>query len=117
MSGEPVLRRQLTRPKLLGFLAKQPVCRVVMEVCGSAHHWGRMIQEIGLLDTRLRLPFMMTISKQEQFSELPRWCRRTFNRQMERLNDLQSPLLYYSSTTVPFWNAYHDLEIDSPLLW
>ena len=46
-SGEPVLRRQLTRPKLLGFLAKQPVCRVVMEVCGSAHHWGRMIQEIG----------------------------------------------------------------------
>ena len=33
-SGEPVLRRQLTRPKLLGFLAKQPVCRVVMEVCG-----------------------------------------------------------------------------------
>ena len=46
-SGEPVLRRQLTRPKLLEFLAKQPVCRVVMEVCGSAHHWGRMIQEIG----------------------------------------------------------------------
>ena len=46
-SGEPVLCRQLTRPKLLGFLAKQPVCRVVMEVCGSAHHWGRMIREIG----------------------------------------------------------------------
>ena len=46
-SGEPVLRRQLTRPKLLGFLAKQPVCGVVMEVCGSAHHWGRVIQEIG----------------------------------------------------------------------
>ncbi len=45
--GEPVLRKKLTRSKLLGFLAKQPVCRVVMEVCASAHHWGRMIQELG----------------------------------------------------------------------
>ena len=45
--GEPVLRKKLTRSKLLGFLAKQPVCRVVIEVCASAHHWGRMIQELG----------------------------------------------------------------------
>ena len=29
--GEPVLRKKLTRSKLLGFLAAQPVCRVVME--------------------------------------------------------------------------------------
>ena len=45
--GEPVLRRKLTRSKLLEFLAKQPVCRVAMEVCASAHHWGRQIQELG----------------------------------------------------------------------
>ena len=45
--GEPVLRKKLTRSKLLGFLAAQPVCRVVMEVCASAHHWGRQIQELG----------------------------------------------------------------------
>ncbi len=45
--GEPVLRRKLTRSKLLEFLAGQPVCQVVMEVCASAHHWGRMIQELG----------------------------------------------------------------------
>ena len=38
--GEPALRRKLTRSKLLGLLAKQPVCQVVMEVCASAHHWG-----------------------------------------------------------------------------
>ncbi len=38
--GEPVLRKQLTRSKRLGFLAKQPACQVVLEVCGSAHHWG-----------------------------------------------------------------------------
>ena len=45
--GEPVLRKKLTRSKLLGFLAGQPFCRVVMEVCASAHHRGRMIQELG----------------------------------------------------------------------
>ena len=45
--GEPVLRRKLTRSKLLGFLARQPDCRVVMEACASAHHWGRMIRELG----------------------------------------------------------------------
>ena len=45
--GEPVLRRKLTRSKLLGFLAKQSVCRVVMEVCPSGHHWGRQIRELG----------------------------------------------------------------------
>ena len=45
--GEPVLRKKLTRSKLLGFLAGQPACRVVMEVCASAQHWGRMIRELG----------------------------------------------------------------------
>ena len=45
--GEPVLRRKLTRSKVLAFLAGQPACRVVMEVCGSAHHWGRMILWLG----------------------------------------------------------------------
>ena len=45
--GEPVLRRKLMRSKLLEFLAGQPVCQVVMEVCASAHHWGRMIREFG----------------------------------------------------------------------
>ena len=45
--GEPVLRRKLTRSKLLEFLVGQPVYQVVMEVCASAHHWGRMIRELG----------------------------------------------------------------------
>ena len=44
---EPVLRKKLTRSKLLGSLTGQPVCRVVMEVFASARHWGRQIQELG----------------------------------------------------------------------
>ena len=35
---EPMLRKKVTRSKLLGFLAGQPACRVVMEVCVSTHH-------------------------------------------------------------------------------
>ena len=45
--GAPVLRRKLTRAKILQFLASQPRCLVVMETCGGAHHWGREIQQLG----------------------------------------------------------------------
>ena len=46
-SGEPVLRKKLSRGKVLEFLASQPPCLVVMETCGGAHHWGREIQPLG----------------------------------------------------------------------
>ena len=46
-SGEPVLRKKLSRGKVLEFLALQPPCLVVMETCGGAHHWGREIQPLG----------------------------------------------------------------------
>ena len=41
--GSVAFRKKLTREKVLGFLAEQPRCTVVMEACGSAHHWGRAI--------------------------------------------------------------------------
>jgi transposase len=31
----------------LTFMAQQPQATVVMEACGSAHHWGRKIQGLG----------------------------------------------------------------------
>ena len=40
-NDEPVLRKKLSRGKVLEFLASQPACLVVMETCGGAHHWGR----------------------------------------------------------------------------
>ena len=45
--GAPVLRRKLSRGKVLEFLASQPPCLVVMETCGGAHHWGREIEQFG----------------------------------------------------------------------
>ena len=41
--GAPVLRRKLSRAKVLEFLGSQPPCLVVMEICGGAHHWGQEI--------------------------------------------------------------------------
>lgn len=40
-------RRKLSRANVLAFLAEQPRCVVAMEACGSAHHWGRAIRELG----------------------------------------------------------------------
>ena len=42
-----VLRKKLTRSKLLGFLSSQPPCVVAMEACASAHHWGREAAMLG----------------------------------------------------------------------
>jgi len=40
-------RRRLSRGTFLMFLAQIPQGTVVMEACGSAHYWGRKIQELG----------------------------------------------------------------------
>lgn len=45
--GEVIYRKKLTRGRLLDFIAKQPSCRVVLEACGGAHHWGREITKLG----------------------------------------------------------------------
>jgi transposase len=50
--GKVLFRRRVRREKLIGFLASQPACDVVMEACGSAHYWAR---EIGGLGHRVRL--------------------------------------------------------------
>jgi transposase len=40
-------RKKLSREKVLAFFAEQPRCVVAMEACGSAHHWGRAIRDLG----------------------------------------------------------------------
>lgn len=37
----------LKRAQLLSFFANRPVSRVVMEACGSAHHWARQLARLG----------------------------------------------------------------------
>jgi transposase len=45
--GGVAFRKKLSREKVLAFLAEQPRCVVAMEACGSAHHWGRTIRDLG----------------------------------------------------------------------
>jgi transposase len=45
--GEVVVRRQVRRPQMLQFFAKQPSCLVGIEACASAHFWARELSRLG----------------------------------------------------------------------
>jgi transposase len=59
---EPRFRKKLSRQNFSEFTAKQPPALVVMEACGSAHHWAReMIRlghEVKLIAPRYVKPFV-----------------------------------------------------------
>jgi transposase len=54
-AGEVVVAKKLKRAQVLGFFAGLAPCRVGLEACGSAHHWGRQLAELGH-DVRLVSP-------------------------------------------------------------
>ena len=45
--NEAFFRRKLQRSELIAFFEKQASCAVVMEACGAAHHWARMLTGLG----------------------------------------------------------------------
>src|SRR5713101_7233446 len=50
--GKVVIRKQLTRGKVLGYFAQLPPCLIGLEACGGAHYWARELQKLGY-DVRL----------------------------------------------------------------
>ncbi|WP_158913272.1 IS110 family transposase [Caulobacter sp. S45] len=46
-AGGIVVRRQIRRPQLVAFFAKQPACLVGMEACAPSHHWARELMALG----------------------------------------------------------------------
>ena len=46
-SGMVRLKRKLRRSELIAFFEQQPRCTVVMEACGAAHHWARVLGGLG----------------------------------------------------------------------
>ena len=40
-AGAVVIRKRVSRAKMLEFFAELPPCLVGIEACPSAHHWGR----------------------------------------------------------------------------
>jgi transposase len=46
-TGRMVIRRKLQRSELIAFFKKLEGCTVVMEACGAAHHWARLLTGLG----------------------------------------------------------------------
>lgn len=53
--GKVVVAKEVRRRDLLAFFASLPACRVGVEACSSAHHWGRELTLLGH-DVRLMPP-------------------------------------------------------------
>jgi transposase len=53
--GMTVVRRRVTRARLLEFFAKIEPCRVGIEACAASHHWARELRALGH-DVRLMPP-------------------------------------------------------------
>lgn len=62
MTGEVRYRRKLSRRAFRSFMAEQPPAAVVLEACGSAHYWARVLGSFGhnvrLIAPRYVRPFV-----------------------------------------------------------
>lgn len=45
--GKVVVRKQLSRSRVLPYFAQLPPCLVGLEACGGAHYWARELQKLG----------------------------------------------------------------------
>ena len=46
-TGKVEIRRKLRRSELVPFFEKLEACTVIMEACGAAHHWARVLSSLG----------------------------------------------------------------------
>lgn len=47
VDGEVLVRRRLTRARMLPFFAKLPRCLIGIEACNNAHYWARALTALG----------------------------------------------------------------------
>jgi transposase len=46
-AGAVVIRKRISRSKVLEFFATLPACLIGIEACPSAHHWSRELEGLG----------------------------------------------------------------------
>src|SRR3546814_6049293 len=46
-AGEVVVRKRLSRARVIQFFAKLPRCLVDIEACNNSHHWARALITLG----------------------------------------------------------------------
>ena len=42
-TGKAEIKRKLRRSELIPFFEKLETCTIVLEACGAAHHWARIV--------------------------------------------------------------------------
>ena len=71
--GAVVLRRRLSRERLVAFLAGQPPCMVAMEACCGAHHLGRVFaaqgHEVRLMSPEYVQPYVKAQKNDDRDAE------------------------------------------------
>ena len=45
--GRAKIKRKLRRTEVIGFFEAQARCTVVLEACGAAHYWARVLGALG----------------------------------------------------------------------
>src|SRR3546814_11611282 len=70
MNGEIQFQRKLSRQTFRTFMARHPAAAVVMEACGSAHYWARVLsgfgREVRLIAPRYVRPFVKRPKRSEE---------------------------------------------------
>src|SRR6185503_9652425 len=47
VDGAVVIRKRVSRIKVLDFFAALPACLIGIEACPTAHHWSRQLSRLG----------------------------------------------------------------------
>jgi transposase len=62
--GKAILKKKISRQKLLSNIANLPKCKIFMEACGAANYWGREFTALGhevkLISPQYVKPFVKT---------------------------------------------------------
>ena len=71
--GKCVLRKRLTRSKLIPFVANLPACTIGIEACGGAHYWGRVFKahghEVKMMSPQFVKPYVKSNKSDRNDSE------------------------------------------------
>jgi transposase len=77
-SGKVRLKRKPQRSELIPFFGKQQPCTVVMEACGAAHHWARVLgglgHEVRLIAPEAVRPFVKRGKKNDDAADAAAIC-------------------------------------------
>ena len=66
VDGAVVMRKRISRAKLLEFFATLPACLVGVEACPTAHYWSRRLGALGHTVRLLPPSYLKSVSEAQQ---------------------------------------------------